>query len=72
MVLSCGYVLERRVKNLLKGIENCARVWTLAKSSAVWKLNGKSFRLECKKNNTGRFLLCSITDEEARDTSCLS
>ena len=35
-----------------------------ARRSFDWKENGRNFRLECKENNVGRFLLCSATHAE--------
>ena len=32
----------------------------------VWEEGGRKFRLECRSNETGRFLLCSVRDVEAK------
>ena len=54
------------VKNLIKGIEICGRDTASAKRSFNWKENRRIFRLESKKNDAGRFLLCSVTDEDGK------
>ena len=32
----------------------------------VWEEGGRKFRSECRSNETGRFLLCSVRDVEAK------
>ena len=55
-----------RMNNLLMGVEECCKVSILARRSFVWRENERFFRMECKENNAGRFLLCSATDAEGK------
>ena len=57
---------EEGVRNLLKGIEICGRDIATTKRSFDWKENGRIFRLDSKKNDAGRFLLCFVTDEDGK------
>ena len=52
--------------NILMGVEECCKVSVLARRSFVWRENERFFRLECRENNVGRFLLCSDTDVEGK------
>ena len=54
------------MNNLLKGVEECRKVYAPARRPFVWRENGRSFRLECKENKAGRFLLCSTMDVEGK------
>ena len=54
------------MEKLLMGVEECCRVFVPASRTFAWRENGRSFRLECKENNAGRFLLCSVTDGEGK------
>ena len=57
--------IEGMVK-LLMGVEECCRALVPAGRIFAWRENGRSFRLESKENNAGRFLLCSVTDGEGK------
>ena len=54
------------MEKLLWGVEECCRVSVPAWRTLVWRENGRSFRLESRVNNAGRFLLCSVTDGEGK------
>ena len=54
------------MNKLLMGVEECCRVFVPARRPFVWRENGRSFRLESKENNAGRFFLCSVTDVEGK------
>ena len=54
------------MNNILMGVEECCTDSVLARRSLVWRENGRFFRLECKENNVGRFLLCSAIDAEGK------
>ena len=54
------------MNKLLMGVEECCRVFVPARRPFVWRESGKSFRLESKENNAGRFLLCSVTNVEGK------
>ena len=54
------------MNNLLTGVEECRKVFAPARRPFVWRENERSFRLECKENNAGRFLLCYATDVEGK------
>ena len=55
------------MEKLLMGVEECCRVFDTARRTLAWRENGRSFRLESKKNNARRFLLCSVTDGEGKN-----
>ena len=57
--------IEGMVK-LLMGVEECCRALVPVGRTFAWRENGRSFRLESKENNAGRFLLCSVTDGEGK------
>ena len=57
--------IEGMVK-LLMGVEECCKTLVSASRTFAWRENGRSFRLERKENNAGRFLLCSVTDGEGK------
>ena len=57
--------IEGMVK-LLMGVEECCRASVSAGRKFGWRENGRSFWLESKVNNAGRFLLCSVTDGERK------
>ena len=51
---------------LLMGVEECCRASVSVGRTFAWRENGRSFWLESKVNNAGRFLLCSVTDGERK------
>ena len=54
------------MNNLLMGVEEYCKVSVPARRSFVRRENGRFFRLECRENNAGRFLLLSATDVEGK------
>ena len=54
------------MEKLLRGVEKCCRAFDPASRTLAWRENGRSFRLESKVNNAGRFLICSVTDGEGK------
>ena len=48
------------MEKLLLGVEECCRVCVPASRTFAWREDGRSFRLESKENNAGRFLLCPL------------
>ena len=69
---SRGYVSwicfgEEGLFYLLKNVEECLNAPTLVRRSLVWSEYGRLFRLECKENKDGRFLLCSAKDVEGKN-----
>ena len=57
---------EEGIFNLLKNVEECRNASTPVSRSLVWSEYGRFFRLECKENKDGRFLLCSAKDVEGK------
>ena len=57
---------EEGLFNLLKNVEECLIAPTPVSRSLVWSEYGRFFRLECKENKDGRFLLCSAKDVEGK------
>ena len=51
---------------LLKNVEECLKAPTPVSRSLVWSEYGRFFRLECKENKDGRYLLCSAKDVEGK------
>ena len=54
------------MEKLLWGVEEYCRVSVPAWRTLVWREYGRSFRLESRVNNAGRFLLCSVADGEGK------
>ena len=57
---------EEGLFNLLKNVEECRNASTPVSRSLVWREKGRLFRLECKENKDGRFLLCSLKDVDGK------
>ena len=57
---------EEGLFNLLKNVEECRNASSPVTRSLVWRENGRFFRLECKENKDGRFLLCSAKDVDGK------
>ena len=55
----------------LKGVNECLREEVLESWRLVWKEEKRSFRLECRSNKAGRFLLCEIRDGEGKKHSLI-
>ena len=59
---------EEGRRKFLARVEACCRDYPPAKKSFEWRENKITVRLECKENDAGRFLLCSVTDVEGKNT----
>ena len=59
---------EEGRRKFLTGVEACCKDSSPVRKSFEWRENGRSVRLECKENDVGRFLLCSTTDVEGKNT----
>ena len=57
---------EEGARNLLKGMKICGRDTATTMQSFDWKENGIIFKLDSKKNDAGRFLLCFVTNEDGK------
>ena len=57
---------EEGLFNLLKNVEECRNASSPVTRSFVWRENGRFFRLECKENKDGRYLLCSAMDVDGK------
>ena len=44
----------------------CNRVTKAMRRPSEWKENGRRYSLDCKENTAGRFLLCSVIDEDGK------
>ncbi|RVX00178.1 hypothetical protein CK203_026678 [Vitis vinifera] len=51
---------------LLEGVETSCRGEGGQRFVKRWEDGGRKFRLECRTNDAGRFLLCSVVDSEAK------
>ena len=54
------------MNKLLLGVEECCRAFVPDRRPFKWRENGRFFRLESKENIAGRFLLCSVIDDEGK------
>ena len=54
------------MNKLLLGVEECFRDFDPARRPFEWREKGRFFRLERKENIAGRFLLCSVIDDEGK------
>ena len=50
------------LRNLLKGIETYNKKGGTTKGFLEWKENGRLYKLECHKNEAGKFLRCFDID----------
>ena len=57
---------EKSLSLLLEGMEAWYRGESSSRRSKIWEEGGRKFRLECRSNEVGRFLLCSVRDVEAK------
>ena len=51
---------------LFKGVESFRKEAGKNNTGLEWKENGRRYRLELRKNEGGRFLLCSVVDLDGR------
>ena len=57
---------EEGVRILLKGVESFRRETGKNSDGVEWWENGRRYSLESKKNAVGRFIQCSVADEEGK------
>ena len=57
---------EKSLSYLLEGVEAWCRGESNLRCLKVWEKRGRKFRLKCRSNEAGRFLLCSVRDVEAK------
>ena len=57
---------EKSLSLLLEGVEAWCRGGSNLRHLKVWEEGGRKFRLDCRSNVAGRFLLCSVRDLEAK------
>ena len=57
---------EKSLSYLLEGMEAWCRGESSSRCLKVWEEGGRKFRLECRSNEAGRFLLYSVRDLEAK------
>ena len=57
---------EEGVRILLKGVEFFRREVGKISGGVEWWENGRRYSLESKENAAGRFILCSIADEDGK------
>lgn len=57
---------EKSLSSLLEGVEEWCREESSSRILRVWEEGGRKYRLECRSNAAGRYLLCSVRDLEAK------
>ena len=57
---------EEGVRILLKGVESFRREAGKISEGMEWWENGRRYSLELKENDVGRFILCSVADEDGK------
>ena len=57
---------EKSFSSLLEGVEDWCREESSSRRLRVWEEGGRKYRLECRSNVAGRYLLCSVRDVEAK------
>ena len=57
---------EEGVRILLKGVESFRREVGKISGGVEWWENGRRYSLESKENVVGRFILCSVADEDGK------
>ncbi|RVW50374.1 hypothetical protein CK203_086394 [Vitis vinifera] len=57
---------EKSFSSLLEGVEDWCREESSSRRLRVWEEGGRKYRLECRSNVAGRYLLCSVRDLEAK------
>ncbi|WKA10977.1 hypothetical protein VitviT2T_028516 [Vitis vinifera] len=64
-MLKDGYLLEFP-QNFEAGVEDRCRGESSSRRLKVWEEGGRKYRLECRSNEVGRYLLCSVRNLEAK------
>ncbi|RVX15844.1 hypothetical protein CK203_005809 [Vitis vinifera] len=66
----CWFALESKTFEIsievVQGVEAWYRGESSSRRSKVWKEEGRKFRMRCRSNEAGRFLLCPVRDVEAK------
>ena len=57
---------EKSFSFLLEGVEDWCKGESSSRRLKVWEEGGRKYRLECRSNDAGRYLLCSVRDLEAK------
>ena len=57
---------EEGVRILIKGVESFRRETGKISEGMEWRENGRRYSLESKENVVGRFIQCSVTDEDGK------
>ncbi|RVW88495.1 hypothetical protein CK203_043836 [Vitis vinifera] len=57
---------EKSFSFLLEGVEDWCRGESSSRRLKVWEEGGRKYRLECRSNEAGRYLLSSVRDLEAK------
>ena len=57
---------EEGVRILIKGVESFRREAEKISEGVDWRENGRRYSLELKKNMAGRFIQCSVADEDGK------
>ena len=63
---------EEGARILLKGVESFRREASKNGRGLEWGKNGRRYSLELKKNDAGRFILCSVADVHGKAIDCSS
>ncbi|RVX05506.1 hypothetical protein CK203_013624 [Vitis vinifera] len=59
-------VLVEEVRGKIRGLEECCREERKGRLDKVWEEEGRKFKVERRENGSGRFILCSVIDVEAK------
>ena len=57
---------EASLRYLLDGVEACCREGINRAWAFGWEEGNRKYRLECRSNEAGRFILCSVRDIESK------
>ena len=57
---------EEGVRILIKGVESFRRETGKISEGVDWRENGRRYSLESKENRAGRFIQCSVADEDGK------
>ena len=57
---------EEGARILLKGVESIRREAGKNSRGVEWRENGRRYSLESSKNDVGRFILCSVANEDGK------
>ena len=60
---------EEGARILLKGVESFRKEAGKNSGGLEWRENGRRYNLELRKNDGGRFILCSVADVDGKRAS---